>query len=141
LANFFVATSKKILAPGPISPAEAKADANLFNVFALFPFALKDINQIDVRNAATLLDEFTKSQPIGRFAWIAELKPLAQKYLDDCKVYLDWKAQPGALPPDKKQLKTRSAITDAVLGKTVAAPPIAAEPSAPARQLNQKELR
>lgn len=142
LASFFVATSKTLLASRSVSIADAKKNADLFNVFALFPFALKDINQLDVQNAAALLDEFTKSQPIGKFAWIAELKPLAQKYLDDCRLYLDWKSQPDAPAPDKKQLKIqRSAIADAVLGKVTAPPAVAAPAETPARQLSQKELQ
>jgi Protein kinase domain len=145
LANFFMATSKTLLASGSVSAIEAKKDANLFNVFALFPFALKDISQLDVKNAEGLLDGFSKSQPIGKFAWIGELKPLAQKYLDDCRLYLEWKSQPDAPAPDKKQLKIqRNAIADAVLGKVsapVAAPAVESTPPPPARQLSQKELQ
>jgi eukaryotic-like serine/threonine-protein kinase len=144
-ANFFVATSKKLLSSGSISVSEAKKNANLFNIFALFPFALKDIGQLDVQNAATLLEEFTKSQPIGKFAWMAELKPVAQKYLDDCRLYLDWKSQPNAPAPDKKQLKIqRSAIADAILGKVTAPPAVVGTPppeAPPPRQLSQKELQ
>jgi predicted RNA-binding Zn-ribbon protein involved in translation (DUF1610 family) len=148
LANFLVATSKTLLAPGNVPAAGAVKNTASFEAFALFPFALKDISQLDVQDAVQLLDQFTKAQPTGKFAWIAEFKPFAQKYLDDCRFYMSWKSQPK--PSDnstsaalKKQLKTRSAISDAVLGKekpVAAAPTAESEPSQPPRQLSQKEL-
>ena len=138
LAASFAATAKGLLVPGPISNATTLGP---FGSFALFPFALKDIEQLDVQNAARLLDDFVKAQPSGKFAWIAELKPLAQKYLDDCRSYLAWKAQPGTPPPDKKQLKvSRSAIADAIQGRVMPPPITEAPPPSPARQLSQKEL-
>jgi hypothetical protein len=145
LANFFAGTSKMLLQSGSISGAEASKATQPFSAFALLPFALKDINQLDAQNAAALLDQFVKSAPVGKFAWIAELKPLAQKYLEDCRTYLAWTANPGAPPPDKKQLKIpRSAIADAIAGKVTVRRPSVVEPSEtpsqPARQLNQNEI-
>ncbi len=146
LANFFGATAKSLLAPGTVPSANAKQNAS-YDAFALFPFALKDIEQLDVQDAAQLLDQFVKAQPSGKFAWIAELKPLAQKYLDDCRFYLSWKDQPKPLAPAelKKQLKTRSAISDVISGKERPAPPSTvaapAVPATPARPLSQKELQ
>jgi hypothetical protein len=148
LANFLVATSKMLLTPGNIQAAEAVKNTASVEAFALFPFALKDIGQLDVQDASQLLDQFVKAQPTGKFAWIAEFKPIAQKYLDDCRFYLNWKSQPKASDNSsaaalKKQLKTRSAISDAILGKEKPVAPAlttGAEPSQPPRQLNQKEL-
>jgi len=149
LANFFLATSKKMLASGPIA-ADAAKDANLFSAFALLPFALKDISQLNVQPAATLLEAFVKSQPVGKFAWISELKPIGQKYLDDCQVYLAWKANPGAESPAdvKKHLKTRTAIAEEITGqrRSVSAPvesspPVeSTPPPQPARALTQNEI-
>jgi len=142
LANFFLATSKTLLAPAAIqSSAVSVKSSGSHEVFAFFPFALKDIEQLDIRDASELLDQFLKAQPAGKFAWTAELKPIAQKYLDDCRFYLAWKSKPGLSPPDRKQLKTRSAISDAIFGKEKsAASSAAAAPSATPRQLSQKEL-
>ncbi|PYL93490.1 MAG: serine/threonine protein kinase [Verrucomicrobia bacterium] len=146
LANFMVATSKTLLSPGRIQPGQLSVKGPSWpELFGLFPFALKDISQLDVQDAVPLLDQFTKAQPTGKFAWIAELKPLAQKYLDDCRFYLSWKANPAskASPASdlKKQLKTRSAISDAILGKEKqVASRIKSEQSQPPRQLTQKEL-
>jgi hypothetical protein len=142
LANFFLATSKMLLAPTAIqaSAVSVKGPGSP-ELFALFPFALKDIDQLDVQDASQLLDQFVKAQPSGKFVWIAELKPIAQKYLDDCRFYLAWKSQKPAALPDRKQLKTRSAISDAIFGKEKPAPGGApAAPSATPRQLSQKEL-
>jgi hypothetical protein len=138
LANFFIATAKSLLAPRTTSPGNVKS--NSFETFSLFPFALKAIEQLDVQNAAQLLDQFLKAQPSGKFAWIAELKPLAQKYLEDCRTYLAWKSQPAAPPPDKKQFKTRSAISDAASGKAAPGPAAAVDSVSPSRQLSQKEI-
>src|SRR6266404_6542786 len=146
LADFFVATSKTLLSPGPVQSGQLSVKgASSPELFAFFSFALKDINQLDVQNAAQLLEQFVKTQPSGKFVWIAELKPIAQKYLDDCRFYLTWKANPvsKASPASdlKKQLKTRSAISDAILGKEKqVAPTIRSEQSQPPRQLTQKEL-
>ncbi len=145
LANFFAATSKTLLLTGPVPPTgPAVKDMASFKAFALFPFALKDINQLDVRDAAQLLEQFVKAQPAGKFAWIAELKPSAQKYLDDCRFYLNWKSQPNQSADGatlRKQLKTRSAISDAIIGKEKQdVPSTAAARSQPPRQLTQKEL-
>ena len=144
LADFFVATSKTLLSPGPVQSGQLSVKGpSSPELFAFFSFALKDINQLDVQNAAQLLEQFVKTQPSGKFAWIAELKPIAQKYLDDCRFYLTWKTQPNRSADAaalKKQLKTRSAISDAIVGKEKqVAPPTAAGPSQPPRQLTQKE--
>src|SRR5437588_760448 len=128
LANFFLATSKTLLAPAAIQSSSVSVKGpGSPEVFALFPFALKDIEQLDIQNATQLLDQFLKAQPSGKFAWIAELKPIAQKYLNDCRFYLAWKnnASPARTisPPDRRQLKTRSAISDAIFGKEKSAAP------------------
>ena len=145
LANFMVATSKTLLSPGRVQSGQLSVKGpSSPELFGLFPFALKDISQLDVQDAAQFLEQFVKAQPTGKFAWIAELKPIAQKYLDDCRFYLSWKNQPNrnADPATlKKQLKTRSAISDAILGKEKqVAPTIRSEQSQPPRHLTQKEL-
>src|SRR5437773_1028237 len=146
LANFMVATSKTLSSPGRVQSDQLSVKGPSWpELFGLFPFALKDISQLDVQDAVPLLDQFTKAQPTGKFAWIAELKPIAQKYLDDCRFYLSWKANPAskASPASdlKKQLKTRSAISDAILGKEKqVASRIKSEQSQPPRHLTQKEL-
>jgi hypothetical protein len=111
---------------------------------------LKNISQLDLKNAAPLLDAFVKSQPVGKFSWISELKPIGQKYLDDCHVYFAWKANPGAESPGdvKKHLKTRSAIAEEITGqrRSVSAPvesspPVeSTPPPQPSRTLTQNEI-
>ena len=71
-----------------------------------------------------LLEQFDALRPGGDFAWIAEYKPLAQKYLSDCRLYAEWKKQANEaesptrlaqtlehLRALKKDLKTRSALS------------------------------
>ena len=143
LADFFGDTAKRLLAVSPVAAADVATRTQPFNAFALLLFGLKDIDQLDVQNAAALLDQFIKSNPAGKFAWIAELKPIGQKYLDDCRVYLAWKADPAkaAAPADlKKQLKTKSAISESISGQrrpgAIQAPP----PSQPMRSPTQSEI-
>jgi serine/threonine protein kinase len=122
LANFFAATAKKMSAPGTLSASTAERSDN-FKSFGLLLFALKDISQTDVNDAAQLLEQFISAQPRGNFAWIADYKPIAQKYLDDCRLYAAWKNKPQGNDPAanlekvraiKKQLKMHSAISDEI---------------------------
>lgn len=122
LAHFFAVTAKMMSAPAKIVASTTERSDN-FKSFALLLFALKDISQTDVRDAAQLLGQFISATPKGKFAWIADYKPLGQKYLDDCRLYLAWKNKPRGDDPAanlekvraiKKQLKAHSAISDEV---------------------------
>jgi hypothetical protein len=122
LAKFFVATAQTATAPG-IVPATEVERGDDFNSFALLLFAIKDISRTDVNDATSLLEQFVNTQPQGKFAWIADYKPLAQKYLGDCRVYTAWKNGPEETNPAealeklkaiRKQLKTHSAISDEI---------------------------
>jgi hypothetical protein len=126
LAKFFVTTAKTMSMAGNIPASSAgAARADSYEAFALFLFALKDIAQTDANDAIPLLEKFGSGQPAGKFAWIADYKPLAQKYLDDCRTYAAWKSQSKAAPNSaevsgqwenlralKKSLKTHSALSD-----------------------------
>ena len=92
LATFFVNTAKILSSPG-IVPAATKLDSTNYEAFALFPYALKDIAQSDVDDAMALLERSINAKPAGKFAWIGDYKPLAQKYLRDCKLYVAWKKE------------------------------------------------
>jgi hypothetical protein len=60
----------------------------------LLLFGLKDLEQANAADALPLFDQFIKAKPGGKFAWIADLKPAAQRFLDDTRLYLAWKNQP-----------------------------------------------
>ena len=79
--------------------------------------------QADVADAVPLLERFINSQPPANASWIGDYKPLAQKYLDDCRLYAAWKneSKPGdpkaslqRLQELKERLKMPSAIREAV---------------------------
>ncbi len=61
--------------------------------FAILLFALKDFQQSDFSDAAALLEQFVAAQPSAAFSWINDYKPLAQKYLDDLRLYDGWQKQ------------------------------------------------
>ena len=126
LSKFFVATARTFLATG-IVPADVgdRENASNFEAFALLLFALEDIDQLDLGDATSLLEQFIRAQPTGKFAWVAEYKRLAQKYHDDCRLFTAWKNQPPSagtsaglltrltkLRDLKGKLKTDSVLSD-----------------------------
>lgn len=123
LAKFFVATAKAMSAPGTV-PSRTRLNDDTFEAFGLLLFALKDIAQIDVNDAALLLEQFVKARPQGKFGWIADYKPLAQKYLDDSRLYAAWKHESKVMGSPakslerirsiKQQLRIHSAISDEI---------------------------
>ncbi len=122
LEKFFIATARRVAASGVVPATEVERGDD-FKSFALLLFAIKDISQSDINDATSLLDQFVNTQPQGNFAWIADYKPLAKKYLNDCRVYTAWKNGPkeansaealAKLKAIRKQLKAHSAISDAI---------------------------
>ena len=94
LAKFFVGTAKKLLAAGSISASEvSQTNSNSYETFAFILFGLHDVNEGDVTNAIPLLKQFVDAKPDGKFAWIADLKPVAQRYLHECELYAAWKTE------------------------------------------------
>lgn len=94
LATFFIGTAKTLLAPAVVPASQRSGNTNTYLVFANLLFALKDIDQADTQDAVPLLEQFVAAQPQEKYAWIADYKPLAQKYLDDCRFYATWKSHP-----------------------------------------------
>jgi serine/threonine protein kinase len=126
LSRFFLTTAKTFLATGIVTAhaGELENEGN-FKAFALLLFALEDIDQVDVGDATSLLEQFIIAQPTGKFAWVADYKPLAQKYLDECRLFTTWKNQAAStgtsadvltrlakLRDLKGKLKTDSALSD-----------------------------
>jgi hypothetical protein len=124
LAEFFVTTAKMMSAPGIVA-ASAVTQAQDFESFKLLLFGLKDVEQADVGDAILLLERFTTAQPGGRFPWIADYKPLARKFLEDAKLYAEWKKEPKEaantaqlsanlekLRQVRKNLKMHTALSD-----------------------------
>jgi hypothetical protein len=92
-------------------------------------FGVRNVEQSSAADAAGWLQQAVAAPAGGRFGWVAELKPVAQKYLDDCKLYLDWKKEgeqakdPAAISRHlentrsliaSKKFKTRSPLVDEV---------------------------
>ena len=91
LAEFFVETSK-LLATSNSIPANTNVGGEEgAQAFGKLLFAFKDFDQGDFANAAAFLEEFAAAQPPSSHGWIAEYKPLAQKYLEDLRSYSTWK--------------------------------------------------
>jgi hypothetical protein len=129
LATFCIDTAKTLLGSGNIPVRQNDSTSQSYGPLAALLFGLRNIEHSDAANAAGWLEQVVRAQPSGRFGWIADLKPVGQKYLDDCKLYLDWKKEaenakdPAAVTRhventraiiDKKKFKTRSPISDEV---------------------------
>ncbi len=97
MAQFFVTTVERLLEPGVISApgAGAKAAGN-YETFAALLFGLKNVERSNAEQAIPWFEAFQKSTPGNAIAWMNELKPLAQRYEEDCRAYLEWKSQPGS---------------------------------------------
>jgi eukaryotic-like serine/threonine-protein kinase len=129
LAKFFSDTTKTLLGQGTIPARPLDVNGPPYQAFAALLFGLRDVEQADATNAVAWLEQTVKAQPSGGFIWIGELKPIAQKYLDDCKLYLDWKKEadeakdPAAVARhlentraivEKKKFKVRTPLSDQV---------------------------
>ncbi len=126
LAKFFLETAKALRSNTPIPAGETKVgDAESFRAFALLLFGLKDFELKDLAEAQRQLEQFISAQPSAPFAWISDYKVIARKYLDDCRLYVAWKAQPKKaetteevktnltnLREIQKKLQTRGALAD-----------------------------
>ncbi len=92
LANYFVNTSKLMASSAKI-PGDTPLNPSNQEALSYLAYALKNISQKDFADAIVLLEKFEAAKPAGKFAWIAEYKGLAQKYLADCKLYASWKKE------------------------------------------------
>ncbi len=129
LAQFFMKTSRTLLASGAIPAKPGPNNPAPYSSFSFLLFGLKDIGQSDAEAARSWLEQFVSATPTGKFSWIGDYKPIAQKYLQDCKLYLEWKKEgdqahdPAALAKHlettrniirNKQFKTRSPLSDQI---------------------------
>jgi hypothetical protein len=92
LANYFVSTSK-IMASATQIRGDTPLNPNNQEALSYFAYALKNISLKNFADAIVLLEKFEAAKPTGKYAWIVDYKGLAQKYLDDCKLYASWKKE------------------------------------------------
>jgi hypothetical protein len=78
---------------------------NPWGSMGIFYFAMKNWALRDFDNAGPLLEAFLASNPNGSVAWIADFKPIAQKYLDDYHLYkvVQPKAEKARTPTAKSE--------------------------------------
>ena len=85
LAEFFTETSKLLGTSESIPANTSVRGEDGAQTFGSLLFAFKDFDRGDFANAAAFLEQFVGAQPRSPYAWIADYKPLAQKYLDDLR--------------------------------------------------------
>jgi len=132
LARFCNETAKSLIGSGKIEFAQPDPKSLPYSSLAALLFGLRNIEQGNANDAAAWLEHVVHAQPNGQFSWMGELKPIAQKYLDDCKLYLEWKKEkdaakdPAALARhlentrsivSKKSFKTRTPLSDEVFAE------------------------
>ena len=143
LAKFCTDTAKSLLASGAIPVRVSDTNAPAYNALAALLFGLRNIEQGDATGAAAWLEQTVKAKPGGKFVWIADLKPIAQKYLDDCRVYIDWKKGADATDPDsrRKHLENTRAIVQQkkFKARTVLSEQVFAEEKTLARQIGDQQ--
>lgn len=127
LAQFFTDAARRLTAGGSAAVASVPHGANGPEMFELFLAGMKDMAQGDAPGAMPLLERFVAAKPEGKSSWMAEYKPLAEKYLDDCRLYVAWKnenqsglnaaARLEKVRAVKAQLKVRSStVSDEING-------------------------
>lgn len=112
-AEFLLNMARMMSAPGK-APADLKLNSDNYQAFGFLVAALKNIDQANAADALPLLEQFLKAKPTGKDAWVGEYRGLAQKYVDDCKLYLDWKKE-GDEAKDAVSLSRHHANTTDIL--------------------------
>jgi hypothetical protein len=100
--------------------AIAAVTASNASPLALLLFGIKDWQAREFDEAAALLRRFVDSNPSGPFAFAADYKPLARKFLDDYRAYAAWNTADkndvrSAVEKGRaaqKQLQLRTALND-----------------------------
>lgn len=127
LARFFTETGRMLAAPGPIRGPAAEVDPKTPNAFAVFLFGVKNWQIGEFDEGAAHFERYLRTDATGDFAWINDYKPVARTFLEDHRVYADWKQMPQrpSAPADirdavsklrglEKKVKTRGALAEAL---------------------------
>ena len=88
LARFFVETGRLMAGEGVLnSKIASDYTTDDFEPVALLAFGLKNWEANDFAEATAFFQAFLSTDPQGKYRWIGELKPLAQRYVDDYEAY------------------------------------------------------
>ncbi len=84
LEAFFTATADRMTGNSAIRPSSVDdISSTSYEMFSLLLFGVKDWQLGEVEDSATLLRRFRNVSPDGGTAWIAQLKPLASRFIDE----------------------------------------------------------
>ena len=127
LARFFTETGQMLAAPGPIRGPAAEVNPKSPDAFAVFLFGVKNWQIQEFNEGAAHFERFLTTDAAGEFAWINDYKPIARTYLDDHRIYAEWKQLPQrpTVPAEIKstaaklrtlenKVKTRGALSEAL---------------------------
>jgi len=83
LAAFFSATARQMMGPAPLPPSAATGSTTNHEALTFLLFGVKNWQLDRTDDALVLLRQFRDTKPAGRDAWIAELKPLAARMIEE----------------------------------------------------------
>lgn len=114
LANFFVSAAHDVASAKPV-PADAAGDFTSGGSasLGLLILAVDDWEQSQFDDANALFQQFLAAEPKAPYGWIADYKPLAQKYAADYDAYkklADAIGSATTLPQQKVMLDTLHAV-------------------------------
>lgn len=132
----FLEAARKLSAQ-QVVPAGIESKNGAIENFALVLFALKDVSQKDLDDAATLLERFVRTKNAGVSAWIEDYKPLAQSNLNDLRLLLEWRKRSEQVQ-SSADLKRAADDLSAIAQKTKANRLIEGEVKAEQKRISEK---
>ncbi len=94
LARFFAETGKMLAAPGPIRGPAPEIDPKTPQAFATFLFGVKNWQIDEFAEGAAHFERYLTADASGDFAWMNDYKPVARTFLEDHRVFTEWKQMP-----------------------------------------------
>ena len=116
LTRFFTETGRMLAAPGPIRGPAAEVDPKTPDALAVFLFGVKNWQIGEFDEGAAHLERFLQTEAVGDFAWINDYKPIARRFLDDHRIYTEWKQAPQR-PTAPAEIRNALSKTRALAGK------------------------
>ena len=116
LAGWFAETGKLLAAPGPIRGPAAEIDPKTPQAFATFLFGVKNWQIGEFDEGAAHFTRFMTTESAAPFAWVNEYKPIARTFLEDHRIYTDWKQLPQR-PTAAADMRSNAEKIRAMAGK------------------------
>jgi eukaryotic-like serine/threonine-protein kinase len=111
LARFFTEAGQLLAAPGPIRGPAAEVNPKSPDAFGVKNWQIGEFDE-----AAAHFERFMATDSTGDFAWINDYKPIARTFLDDHRIYAEWKQLPQR-PNAPAEMRSNAEKIRALAGK------------------------